>query len=46
MRGTIVETTIRVVSRRLKDGLLEDAGGRLLLKEPERLTALAEGAEG
>jgi CRP-like cAMP-binding protein len=43
MTGTTVETTIRIVSRWLKDGLLQDEGGRLVLKDADALTALAEG---
>ena len=43
MTGTTVETTIRVVSRWLKDGLLSDVGGRLALGDVAGLRALAEG---
>ena len=43
MTGTTVETTIRIVSRWLKDGLLQDEGGRLVLKDVDALTVLAEG---
>ena len=46
MTGTTVETTIRIVSRWLKDGLLEDEGGRFVLRDVDALTALAEGEEG
>jgi CRP-like cAMP-binding protein len=45
MAGTTVETTIRVVSRWLKDGLLRDDGSRLRLKDPDALRAVAEGDE-
>ena len=43
MTGTTVETAIRVVSRWLRDGLLADDGGRLVLADPDGLRALAEG---
>ncbi len=43
MAGTTVETTIRVVSRWLKEGLVVDEGGRLVLKEVDGLRARAEG---
>jgi CRP/FNR family transcriptional regulator len=43
MTGTTVETTIRVVSRWMKDGLVADADGRLLLRDVAALRALAEG---
>jgi CRP-like cAMP-binding protein len=43
MTGTTVETTIRIVSRWLKDGLLQDEEGHFVLKEVDALTALAEG---
>lgn len=43
MTGTTVETAIRVVSRWLKDGLLADEGGHLVLKDVEALRTLAEG---
>ena len=43
MTGTTVETAIRVVSRWLKDGLVQDDGGRLVLKD---LPALRERAAG
>jgi CRP/FNR family transcriptional regulator len=43
MTGTTVETTIRVVSRWLKEGLLEDDGARLALSDVEALRARAEG---
>ena len=43
MSGTTVETAIRVVSRWLKDGVLEDDGGRVTLRDPDALRALAEG---
>ncbi|HYB41549.1 MAG TPA: Crp/Fnr family transcriptional regulator [Candidatus Methylomirabilis sp.] len=43
MTGTTVETTIRVMSRWLKDGLVVDDGGRLVLTDRDRLTALAGG---
>ena len=43
MTGTTVETAIRIMSRWVRDGLLVDDGGRLMLSDRERLTALAEG---
>ena len=43
MTGTTVETAIRVVSRWLKDGVLLDEGGHLVLKDLEALRGLAEG---
>lgn len=43
MAGTTVETAIRVVSRWLKDGLVVDDSGRLVLKNPNALRALAQG---
>jgi CRP/FNR family transcriptional regulator len=42
MSGTTVETTIRVMSRWLKDGLIKDQGGRLILRDLDGLRALAE----
>ncbi|MBI2528345.1 MAG: Crp/Fnr family transcriptional regulator [Candidatus Rokubacteria bacterium] len=45
MTGTTVETTIRVVSRWHKDGLIRDDGGRLILTDIEALRALAQGEE-
>jgi CRP-like cAMP-binding protein len=43
MTGTTVETTIRIVSRWLKDGLLADDGARLRVADVEALRALAGG---
>lgn len=43
MTGTTVETTIRIVSRWLKDGLLTDDGARLRVVAVEALRALAGG---
>ena len=43
MTGTTVETAIRIVSRWLKEGLLDDTGARLALTDVEALRALAEG---
>ncbi len=43
MTGTTVETAIRVVSRWLKEGLLLDDNGHLVLREVEALRARAEG---
>ena len=44
MTGTTVETAIRVLSRWLKNGLLIDEGGRLILADLDGLRELAEGA--
>ena len=44
MTGTTVETAIRTLSRWLRDGILEDAGGRLVVTDQARLEALAEGS--
>ena len=46
MAGTTVETTIRVVSRWLKEGLVEDDGTRFVLRDLEALRALTEASEG
>jgi CRP/FNR family transcriptional regulator, nitrogen oxide reductase regulator len=43
MTGTTVETAIRIVSRWIKDELLSDEGGRLILRDLDSLKALAEG---
>ncbi len=43
MSGTTVETTIRVVSRWLREGLIDDDGSRLVLTDPEGFRALVEG---
>lgn len=43
MAGTTVETTIRVVSRWIKDGVVADHGGRLVLKDLDALRARADG---
>ncbi len=43
MSGTTVETTIRILSRWLKDELVQDEGGRLVLTDLEALRALAGG---
>lgn len=43
MTGTTVETAIRVVSRWLKEGLLRDHEGRLVLRNPDALRERAEG---
>jgi CRP/FNR family transcriptional regulator len=42
MTGTTVETTIRVVSRWVKEGLLDDTGGHLVLGDLDALRARAE----
>jgi CRP-like cAMP-binding protein len=43
MSGTTVETTIRILSRWLKDRLVLDEGGRLVLADLEALRTLAAG---
>jgi CRP/FNR family transcriptional regulator len=45
MTGTTVETTIRVVSRWIRDGLVSDDGQRLVLNDTAALRTLAEGVE-
>ena len=44
MTGTTVETTIRVVSRWQRDGLVADEGGRFVVKDADALRERAEGA--
>jgi CRP-like cAMP-binding protein len=46
MSGTTVETTIRILSRWLKDELVRDEDGRLVLTDAEALRALAGGEAG
>jgi CRP/FNR family transcriptional regulator, nitrogen oxide reductase regulator len=46
MTGTTVETTIRVVSRWLKDGLVREEQNRLVLASIDALRDLAEGESG
>jgi CRP-like cAMP-binding protein len=43
MTGTTVETAIRILSRWLREGILEDDGRRLVLTDREGLRARAEG---
>jgi CRP-like cAMP-binding protein len=43
MSGTTVETAIRVVSQWLRDGLVRDEDGRLVLTDLGALRALADG---
>ena len=43
MSGTTVETAIRVVSRWLRDEVVEDRGGRLVVLDRDALRGLAEG---
>lgn len=43
MTGTTVETAIRILSRWIRDGVLDDDGGRLVLTDWEGLSELAEG---
>jgi CRP/FNR family transcriptional regulator, nitrogen oxide reductase regulator len=44
MTGTTVETTIRVLSRWLRDGVVEDVDGRLVIHDVAALRSVAEGA--
>ena len=46
MSGTTVETAIRVVSRWQRDELVEDHGGRLIVRDPDALRDLAAGDTG
>jgi CRP/FNR family transcriptional regulator len=46
MTGTTVETTIRIVSRWLKDRIVVEEGGRLVLRDVETLRSLVGGDEG
>lgn len=46
MSGTTVETTIRVVSRWIRAGLVVDEGGRLVVCDPAALRARCEGGAG
>jgi CRP/FNR family transcriptional regulator len=46
MTGTTVETAIRVVSRWVRDGVVADEEGRLVVKDAEALRERAEGATG
>jgi CRP/FNR family transcriptional regulator len=46
MSGTTVETAIRVVSRWLRDELVEDREGRLVVRDRDALRELAEGEAG
>jgi CRP-like cAMP-binding protein len=41
MVGTTVETSIRTFSKFKKEGLLTDSDGKVIIKDPERLTALS-----
>lgn len=43
MSGTTVETSIRVVGRWLRDALIEDQGGRLIVRDRDGLRDLAQG---
>jgi CRP/FNR family transcriptional regulator len=43
MTGTTVETTIRILSRWSRGGILLDDAGHLVLKDLERLRTLAAG---
>jgi CRP-like cAMP-binding protein len=43
MTGTTVETTIRILRRWIKSGLVSDDGSRLLIRDPKALRARATG---
>ena len=43
MTGTTVETAIRILGRWIRDGVLGEDGGRLVLADWEGLSAIAEG---
>ena len=43
---TTVETTIRIVSRWLKDRIVVEEGGHLVLRDVDALRGLTEGDEG
>ena len=43
MTGTTVETAIRILGRWIRDGVLDEDGGRLVLADWEGLSAIAEG---
>jgi hypothetical protein len=45
MTGTTVETTIRVVSRWLREGIVAEEGGRLVVTDAAGLRDRAEGAQ-
>ena len=45
MVGTTVETAIRVMSRLRKQGLIGNTGGRIVIRDKDRLRALAHGEE-
>ena len=45
MTGTTVETAIRILSRRHRDGVLDDDGGRLLLTDREGRPCGGKGAQ-
>ena len=45
MTGTTVETTIRIVSRWLKERVVVEESGRLVLRDVDALRSLAEGDE-
>jgi CRP-like cAMP-binding protein len=43
MTGTTVETAIRILGRWIRDGVLDEDRGRLVLADWEGLSAIAEG---
>lgn len=45
MTGTTVETTIRIMSRWSRNGLIHDEGNRIVLADVEALRSLAEGQQ-
>jgi CRP-like cAMP-binding protein len=46
MSGTTVETAIRILGRWIRDDLVADDGGRLVLTDRNGLRALAESEAG
>ncbi len=42
MAGTTVETAIRTLSRMRKEGIVDTVHGRILIRDPERLSRIAE----
>jgi len=45
MAGTTVETAIRTLSRMRKEGIVDTRHGRILIRDPEQLTEIAEKGE-
>jgi CRP/FNR family transcriptional regulator, nitrogen oxide reductase regulator len=42
MAGTTVETSIRVMSKLSKDGIVKSSGGRIVIAKPHQLVSIAE----